>query len=208
MNYILIPFIVSFTLFALMWSGKLQGYGNFKPLKDFNSELHDFVRYAFAGLLTVTIFTFLQIDWSILTWQWALILLAGALSTWLGEKAGAGWVSGAIYNWNANYYWQEGEQDRWMQLPVFRQIIKLLPENMLGVFMVAGMRGLLWGLPFSLLLWIDTDYHKLILAWAFSLPASQAIAAGMQHSLTPEYGSWGRHEEIRWPLTLLIGVNL
>ena len=52
-EYFITPLIVSVIFFALMWSGKLQGYGNYEILKSFSAELHDAIRYSAAGVISV-----------------------------------------------------------------------------------------------------------------------------------------------------------
>ena len=209
LNLLLVPLIVSLVVLGLMWSSKLQGYGNFMALKDVSPELHDFIRYSAAGLISILVFVYLKVEAVSWTWEWPAVLASAFVATYVGEKFGTGWISGAVVSWDANDYWNDEEYDEWMKLPVFKQIIRILPKNMFGVFIVAMLRGLLWGIWFAPIgYFIDVKFYLLVWAWVTALPAAHAIGAAFQHSLTPEYGSWGRKEDLRWLLFTLIAINL
>ncbi len=206
-EYLSISLAVCLVVFSLMWCSKLQG-GSWAWLEDRAFAFHEFCKNTFAGICATAAFILLNPELSLVWWEWLASVAVGALACWIGEKFGTGWQSGAVVLWDADHYWQEMEQESFMEWPVFKQIIRLLPKNMFGVFMVIALRGVLWGFPFVLLFPISFEFHKLIFAWVVALPAAHAMGAGFQYSLTPDHGAWGRKEELRWLITLLIAVNL
>ena len=206
-NLILVPLLVGLSVLTLMWCSKLQG-GAWHWLEERAHYFHDFCKYTAAGICSIIIFNCFIFGWSLPWWWWLASISVGAAGCRFGETFGTGWQSGAVATWDAKYYWEEMEKESFMEYPIFKQIIKLLPRNMFGVFCVIALRGSLWGLPFLFLIPISPEYWKLCYAWIVGLPVAFAIGKAFEVSLSPKHGSWVRKEELRWLITILIAIYL
>ena len=182
------------TAFTLSGLGRLQGSGSVWFLPDW---ARDVLKYVGTGIILTLFFTWVWVDTTGWTWQWAFLVLIGALSNLFGEGRGLGWLHGYLVRG-----FEKGSPDGWMKyIPTHK-----IKKEWLKLLATMLVRGGFWGITIIALTFIDPAYW--IYVWAYPIAYAMACVWGwcLQEGFN-DLNAWTWIEYLRHPLAFALMIQ-